>query len=219
MRYTLFCISIFNILLFGCTKSQVKDSLKTSAHSHNEATITILSNDLNDKKFAKCLQSELGNDLPKIKFFPEDNFRDDLFPWFEPGTAPKEIIKLSALLNKEIVRKRIESLGIEILIYVQGATTRGESDGFMMSAAGPAPAVGVVGYTSSDRETHMRTSVWNLKEAASIGDTDIHVKGKARWLGLIIPIPIPAFSESEACSETAERISNFLKGKDLYDDK
>lgn len=59
----------------------------------------------------------------------------------------------------------------------------------------------------------------DLRESVSIGDTDIHVKGKVGWLGLIIPVPIPAITESEACSETAKRIPNCLTGKGSQKDK
>ena len=75
---------------------------------------------------------------------------------------------------------------------------------------------------SNERETHIRTTVWDLKEIVRVGDTDISFKGiVVGGFGLIPPFVyiIPAFTETSACKETAKRISNCLKGKVSGTDK
>lgn len=218
MKHTLLFISMIIIVLFGCMKSQVKDSLTTSSHFYKDTTMTILSNNLEDKKFTKCLQRELKEDLPELKVISEDKFRNDLFPWFEPSTAPKDAKELSALLNKTMVRKQIDSLGVEILVYVHGETVQGELGGPGFCGGGYGGA-GCLGYVEAERETHITTTVWNLKEVVSMGSTDIHFQGAIRVPMFIIPIPIPVFTESTACSETAERISDCIKNNDSLKDK
>jgi hypothetical protein len=213
MKHTLFFISIFNILLFGCMKSQISDSLTTKFHGYKPTTITILSNNLEDKNLAKCLQRELKEDLPNLKVIPEDQFRNALFPWFEYRTAPKDATELSALLEKTLVRKHIEKLGVEILVYVHGVTIRSQLDGPGFCGGGYGGA-GCLGYLSAERETYLATTVLNLTDATTIGSTDVRFHGKLRMPMLIIPIPIPAFTQGAACSETAKLISDCLKNKD-----
>ncbi|MGB2930596.1 MAG: hypothetical protein WBB70_17035 [Desulfobacterales bacterium] len=219
MKYKFLCILLIVSVIFGCTKSQIKDSLKTHSRSNQYTSATIFPINPKDKDFAECLQRELIEDIPNLKFIPEVKFRDALFPWFEPNTAPKSIEELSALLSKTLVKKRIESLGVELLIFVHGRTEQKEYDGFLLHLATPFAYGGSYGYLSAERGTNITTTVWNLKESFSIGDTDIHAKGKVRWIGLILPVPIPAFTESEACSETAKRISNCITGQGQVTDK
>ena len=212
MKYKLICIFLIVSVIFGCTKSQVKDSLKTHSRANQYTTATIFPINLKDKEFAECVQEELKDDLKYLKFFPGDKFREALFPWFEANTAPQNIEELSALLKKTLVQKRIESLGVEILIYVHGYTKMYD-EGF-----GGYPYVG--GLYSAERETHIWTTVWDLKEMVRVGDTDISFQGTVYGgIAVVVPFAILAFTESSACKETAKRISNCLTGKVSPTDK
>jgi len=208
----LFTILIISVIL-GCTKSQIKDSLKELPHANQYTTATVFPINLTDKEFAECVQENLKKDLQYLKFFPGDKFREAMFPWFEPNTAPKNIEELSALLTKPLVKKRIERIGVELLIYVSGYTKETEVvQGADMIAAG----------FSAKRETRILVTVWDLNEIVRVGDTDISFKGTVvGGFGLIPPFIYiwPALTETSACKETAERISNCLKGKDSNKDK
>lgn len=68
MKHTLFFISIFNILLFGCMKSQIKNSRITIFQIYKPTTMIIFLNNLEDKNLAKFLQRELKKDLPISEF-------------------------------------------------------------------------------------------------------------------------------------------------------
>ena len=206
------------ISLFSCMKSQIEDSLITSSHLYQATTITILSKNPDDNDFAECLQKELKKDLPNLTVIHEDRFRDALFPWFEYRTAPKDAKELSVTLKKSFIRSQLESIGVEILVYVHGETSQSNLDGPGFCGGGYGGA-GCLGYVSADRETHIATTIWNLKEGISLGNTDIHFQGKLRMPMLIIPIPIPAFTEGAACSETAMRISDRLKNNNPLEDK
>lgn len=214
MKCTLLFLSMISILFWGCMKSQTKDSLMVQTHENQFSVASVLSVDFEDNYFAECVQRGLKKDFSKITFIPGERFREALYPWFEPRTAPKEVSKLSALLSKPLIREQIEALGVELLIYVHGDTYQGNFTGF-----GGGSGQIVVGYSASERKTHMWTTVWNLKEKSRIGDTEVNFQGTVHlpWLG--IPILIPALTESSACDETIKRISNCLTGKGSYKEK
>lgn len=218
MKKTIILILALIISLFGCTKSRVKGSLDARSYANQHSTLTLFPIKHRDKKFTGCLQRQLKKDLPNLKFIHQDKFREALFPWFEPNSSPKDIEELSKLLRDDLIRNRLEDVGVELLIFTHGVTTHSEYDGLMITAAGPG-AGAFLGYTSTERDTHISTSIWYLKEGVSIGGTDIHVKGRVRWFGLIIPIPVPAFTERAACSETAKLISDCLTAKVPHGDK
>ncbi len=219
MKRTLFFILIVNILLSGCMKSQTKDSLMVQTHEQQFSVATVLAVDFEDKGFAECVQWGLENEFPKIKFIPGDSFREAFFPWFEPNTAPRNKGELSAILSKTPVRERIEAIGVELLIYVYGDTNRLRFSGFGVSGGGAA-----VGYLSAKRETHIWTTVWDLKDNnVRVGDTDVNIQGTVHMPIIGLPIIMPVFTESSACNETSKRISNCLKGegshKNKFDDR
>ena len=167
MKYKIFCLFFIVSVILSCTKSQIKDSLKDHFRESQYTTITIFPISLEDKEFAECVQEKLKQDLQYLKFFSGDKFREAMFPWFEPNTAPKNIKELSSLLSKILVQKRIENLGVELLVYVHGYTKE------EVSALDGIVSLGAAGY----RETQIRTTVWDLKEIIRVGDTDISFKG------------------------------------------
>jgi len=72
---------------------------------------------------------------------------------------------------------------------------------------------------SYKRETNIETTVWDIENLVLIGTTDAHSEGKAGIIGVIVPIPIFSFTESNACDETAKRISNIIKGENSKTNK
>ena len=212
MKYKFICIFLIASVIPGCMKSQIKDSLKAHSRENQYTTATILPINLESIEFAECLQEELKDDLQYLKFVPGDKFQEALFPWFEPNTAPQNIEELSALLSKTLVQKRIESLGVELLIYVHGYTKQDVGSAGSM--------IGLM--AGGTRETYIWTTLWDLKEIVLLGNTDISFKGTAVFVITIIPpfvFFVPAFTEGSACKETAKRISNCLTGKVSPTDK
>ena len=206
-------ILAISISLFGCMKSQISDSLVVQANGKQFSMATVLAVEFDDEDFAECVENGLKRDFPKLKFISGEKFRDTFYPWFEPNTAPDGIAELSAILSKTRVRKRIEALGIELLIYVHGDTHQSVFDG---DVGGYGVAVG---YAAAERETHISTTVWDLRKIALVGDTDVHFQGTVHIPIIGIPFVIPAFTESSACSETTKRISNCLTGEVSHKDK
>jgi hypothetical protein len=214
MKYKFLCILLIVSVIFGCgMKSQIKDSLRRCSGANQYTTVTIFPIHPEAKEFAECIQKELKEDLQYLKFFPGDKFREVMFPWFEPNTAPKYTEELSALLSKTLIKNHIESLGVELLIYVNAYTKKIDEDGDFI-------IIGV--FYTDERETHIQTTVWDLKEIVRVGDTDISFKGTEFFVLTFIPpflIPVPTFTDRSACKETAKRISNCLTGKDSITNK
>ena len=204
---------LFIVLVnYGCTTSKITDTLNVQLSENRYPVVTVISINLQDRKFSNCLEKRLSEYIVDLKVVPEDEFRDALFPWFERNTAPKEISDLTDLLKNALVRRRIEGLNIDFLIYVRGHTTQSELDGPFIASA--------VGYLSAERETHMSIVVWDLEEACSVGDADIITEGRVSLIAIgIIFIPIPAFTETKACIETAKRIDSCITDKGLRTEK
>ena len=63
MKYKLLFILLILFVIFGCTKSQIKDSLKPYPSANQYSTVTIFPINLMDREFAECVQDKLKHDL------------------------------------------------------------------------------------------------------------------------------------------------------------
>ena len=63
MKFKLLCIIFIVSVMFGCTKSQIKDSLNANSLANQYTTVTIFPINPTDKEFAECVQEKLKNDL------------------------------------------------------------------------------------------------------------------------------------------------------------
>lgn len=219
MKRQLIFISTLTLIVFGCAKSQVVDTLVQPAYSDQASIVTILPMNLREKKFAECVQAELAKSSPELKFIAEEEFRDALFPWFEPSTIPNSEQELSSMMNHPQVRERIQSIGIRFVIFVGSYKFKGVNGAFF--AVGGFGSAGVFGYTSADRKFKLWAVIWDLEKMVSLGEVEVGKSGSVKLIGIILPIPIKVqfFTESGVCRETAERISNCLKGKVSHGDK
>ena len=218
MKHTLVFILTLSMVVFGCSKSQVKDYLVEPTYSNQLTIVTILPISGVDKKYAECVKMELANNISELKIIPEEIFRDALFPWFESSTAPKSIEDLGTTMNRPLVLDRIRRIGIRYVIFVGGSKIKEQFSGPFIVVGGFG-AAGAFGYTSSDRTTEITAVIWDLEREISLGEVEVEKSGSFKWIGIILPIPIPVFTESNACSEAAKRISNCLTGKGLHMDE
>lgn len=181
------------------------ETLKNYSHKLGVKGVAVLATDPVDDHFAECIREWLEKDIANVSFMEGERFRDYLYPWFEPATMPNSMSRLSAILNKTMVRDRIKSLGVELLIYVNGNTVSKEKYG-MAGGYGAFVAIG-----GSSHETDIHISIWNLNDGDDLGELDVEFRGTSHYglLG-ILPYYIPSRTEAASCRETADRISIWL---------
>ena len=184
-------------------KTEINDSLEFMDQKRN--VVTIVSKDIFDIKFAKCIQRKLKKKLPDLEIIAEENFRNVLFPFYEPSNAPENESIFCELIEQSHIKKRLDKLGVEIIVFVHGATVQNEFRGPFY--AGP----GIYGYVSAHRKSYITTSVYDIQARSLIGKTEVYYEGDVRMPMFIAPVLIPVFTENAACNETAKRISDCLK--------
>lgn len=124
MKQILSLVSAVLIFAVGCTTFNLQETLKETAVIAPNQAITVLPQgpSPDDMDIAECVSRTVQRTSPSLRFISTQEFRDALFPWFEPGTAPDTLEELALLLNKPLVGERIASLGVRYVIRVRGAT-------------------------------------------------------------------------------------------------
>lgn len=159
----------------------------------------------------ECVEEALYKQEPDLALIPSREFRDSMFPWFEPGIAPEGIEKLETVMTEAGVKRRIGELSLRFLVTLSGGTiTRPGSWG---GCIGGGMGAACVGGMSSEKQTDLTARILDLTSLEEVGQIEASGSGKSE-VGMIVIIPyfVASSAESETCAALATRIVGFLKG-------
>lgn len=195
----------FLILAGGCTASRVKNKGKSSPVK----TLAVLSTNRSSEDFAECVLKGMHRANRKLIFVDSQEFRDTFFPWFEPGTAPEKADDLVLLLNKPLVQKKINQLGLHYVILVSGTTKEYGWDHHIDAGGWGICVWG--GYGEKSYHTKIITRILDLEEPASSSELSVSKFKSSYYLCLMIPFfYIPSTAEYHACKEMGEKLARFV---------
>ena len=140
---------------------------------------------------------------------PQDEFKDSLYPWFEPRTAPDSSDDLARLFAQPGVQDRITESNVRYLAWIDGDTVtvdRGGSFSCTISTFGG----GCFGVTYWEQDASYEASIWDLQNMTTAGEISAEANGTSYLAGLIIPIPILARPGNAACEALAKQLKEFL---------
>ena len=162
-----------------------------------------------ENDFLQCINKTLINEQTTFNVVPTQQFINQLYPWFEPRTAPQSTEDLSNFLGRETVSKKIESLKVKYFINISGQTKTNSSSGALSCAAGPGGG-GCFGLAWWDDTSSYTASIWDLVQESSVGNVSANVSGTSVIPALVIPIPIIARTQKTACEEMSDQILDFF---------
>ncbi len=140
-----------------------------------------------------------------------ESFTNRLFPWFEPGTVPTRPEGLTAVLAQPGVSEQVASSGVRYIVWLDGGTRKTDSGGSLACGAAPG-AAGCIGFGWWEKEAAYEATVWDLKQAKSVGSVGTNVTGTSAVIGLILPLPFVARVQGAACDRLGEQLHSFLIG-------
>jgi hypothetical protein len=97
-------VLLLAFVLPGCVTSTVQEvrEADTGMESHESIVVlgrrTLPSNTETEFGFVSCVSRNMCGGRDGIKVIDEDEFRDALFPWFEPRTAPANTSDLPEII-------------------------------------------------------------------------------------------------------------------------
>ena len=110
-----------------------------------------------DREFIDCVANKMkGAD---IAIFPEQQFVDAIYPWFEPRTAPKGLKRLTRLMEDPAIKQQIERNGIRYLVWLDGSTETHDKGGSISCAIGPGGG-GCFGFAQWEKSSIYEAIVW-----------------------------------------------------------
>jgi len=165
-----------------------------------------------EAKFLDCVGAKLGRGANGMKVHDNDQFVNEMFPWFEPSIAPVRAEAVSELLAHRQVAKRLDETGVRYVVWINGVTRKTDSGGSIACGAAPG-AAGCIGFGWWEKESDYQATVWDLKQARSAGTVSTDVTGTSALVGAIVPLPFIARVQGTACDRLSSQLKSFMHGQ------
>lgn len=210
-------IVILIILSNGCTTVVIDEYMRSNGKLIDGDSIVILgrrhsSEYETEPDLVDCVGTELNNSSFNVKVIPEKVFVNALYPWFEPRMAPLHLKSLDKLMDIPNVRERMANYGVKYIIWIDGFTETTDSAGSIGCSIGTAGA-GCFGFGTWDKASDYEAVVWDFHDKELSGKISADAKGTSYMPAIVVPIPLIARVQKNACKGMAIQLQNFLNPK------
>lgn len=216
-RGRLACLLAASVSLSGCVSSRIEQSRDaTTGIAEGEAMVLLGRASYNEKQteesFTECIADALNQGSNPIRLIPQEQFKDDLYPWFEPRTAPTSADELGRLFAQPGVKNRIDDANVRYLAWIDGDTITIDSGG-SMSCTISSFGGGCFGMSYWEEDASYEASIWDLQSMTSTGQISADATGTSYLAGVVVPIPILARPGNAACKGLATQLKAFITGE------
>ena len=215
--FVIFSLLMSALLIAGCKSTTVIDQYReapTTRVNKGESIVVLGRRHSSDHEtefdFISCVGKSLSEGGNGIQVIPEKLFVDSMYPWFETRTAPMDVKNLGKLLENPAIAKKFSDFRIRYFVWIDGFTERTDSSGSVACAIGPGGG-GCFGFATWDDEANYEASVWDFNKLALSGKISAETKGTSFMPAIIIPIPMLARVQANACRSMAIQIKIFLQ--------
>lgn len=200
--------------LIGCVTSRVEDARENVTGLNEGESVVIMAKSYHqgnetEADYIRCIENALGRGSEGLRVIPNQQFVDNLFPWFEPRTAPAETKGLTALMDRPGVAAAVDEMGVRYIVWLDGDTERVAQGGSLSCAAGPGGG-GCFGFAWWQNDADYEASVWDLDGFESAGTVSADVSGTSFLPALVVPIPLIARTQTAACKGLAQQLRAFI---------
>lgn len=221
MKQNLKFISIATALLFlsACTTINVDHvRLKDTAELKKGDAMVVLGRHQTaeiqtEASLVECIGGRLARGTGEVRIIPESEFVDSFYPWFEARTAPLHPKKLRKVLDQPLVAEKIKALNIRYFVWVEGSTERTNSAGSMTCSVGPGGG-GCFGFGTWEDTSDYETTIWDLETFTEVGRVSTEAVGTSYMPAFVIPIPLLAQVEGDACQGMGNQLVRFFAKDD-----
>lgn len=205
-------------VLAGCgSTTLVKDFEHTKVGSLTEdEAVVILSNYKvaaveTDADFIDCVSESLAEDDAPLRVIGQQDFIDGMYPYFEASTAPANVGAVDRLAYDAAARVRMDELNVRYIIWIEGDTQTVDKNGSFSCTIGPGGG-GCFGWASWTDRGSYQAKIWDIKTGEETGSFDVDSTGTSHLVGVVLPVPLLASVESEACEAMAQRVTVAVNG-------
>ena len=205
------------VLLASCTSTTVDEFRQGATGINSDESVVILgrrhSSDYETRaEFVDCVGERMTTGNDALSVIPEKQFVDAMFPWFEPRTAPLRTRDLERLMSEPVVADKMAEFGVRYMVWLDGFTETSGRTGTISCTVGPGGAV-CFGFGSWEDDSTFDARVWDVASLQNVGTISTDATGQSYVPALVIPIPLIARVEANACIRLADQLKQFVNGE------
>ena len=203
------------LLISGCTNVMVHEMRwEATDIDPNAESVVILGRHHSpdyetEPSLVACIGGKLSRQISGLNVIPENEFKDIMYPWFEPRTAPLNMDKFIRVLDEPLIREELQKQKVRYMIWIEGDTENINKSGSMSCAISPAGA-GCLGFGIWEDESEYKASIWDFQNTREAGHISLDAQGTSYVPAVVVPIPLLARVQSNACDGMGDQISTFL---------
>tara|TARA_E500000178_G_C16700867_1_gene608144 strand:- start:43 stop:708 length:666 start_codon:yes stop_codon:yes gene_type:complete len=208
---------VLTCFLASCTSTTVDEFRQGETGIESDESVVILgrrqASDFETKSdFVECVGKGMSQGENAISVVPEREFVDAMFPWFEPRTAPLRATDLEQLLAEDVVAQKMNEFGIRYMVWVEGFTETTGRTGSISCTVGPGGG-GCFGFGTWEDDANFDARVWDVNSLRNVGTINADATGQSYLPALVVPIPLIARVETNACNRLASQLKDFVNGE------
>ncbi len=205
---------ILALALSGCVTARLEDEREETTGLLEGETVVVMAKSYHqgnetEADYIRCVEKALGSGKGALNVIPNQKFVDNLFPWFEPRTAPADTKGLDQLMARPGVPKAVKDMGVRYIVWLDGDTSRVTQGGSLSCAAGPGGG-GCFGFAWWQDAAAYEASIWDLDDSEAAGTVTADFNGTSFLPALVVPIPLIARTQSKACNGLAKQLKLFI---------
>ena len=198
----------------GCVTAEIEQVRHSSTGIERGERIVILARQHHNSheaedKFMQCVGNALQRSGRGLEMASREDFIDGLYPWFEPATAPLTAEELPGLLARPGVAEQLTLTGVRYVVWMDGMTERVDGGGSLACAISPAGG-GCFGLGWWETDSNYEAAIWDLKTFDQAGVISTDYTGRSVIPAVVIPIPLIARTQANACRGMADQLHEFL---------
>ena len=214
-------ITIFScataLLLSACTTTSIDQVRHTETQLNvlSGSTVAVIgrrhSSDYETEPFiVDCIGDQMDKTNTSFQVINEEQFSDRLYPWFEPRTAPLKPERFRKLLDDQRIAERVDAMGVQYIVWVDGNTKTTDSSGSLSCALAPG-AAGCIGFSTWEKDSSYEIEVWDMKTFDQVAELSSQGTGRSYMPAIIVPIPMIARVKTNACKGIADQIMSMFE--------
>lgn len=203
-------------LMGACTTTTIDEFRQGETGIESHESIVLLgrrqgSNYETRAEFVECVGDRVQRGTTGINVIPEQEFVDAMFPWFEPRTAPMRSTDMQVLMEQPQVAQKISEYGIRYIVWLDGQTETSNRVGSISCTVGPGGG-GCFGFGSWEDDSNFDARIWDVNSFVNVGVISADATGQSYLPAIVVPIPLIARVEANACNSLADQLRQFVYG-------
>ncbi len=166
-----------------------------------------------EASLVNCIGNNLRRGTQDIRVIGESEFVNAFYPWFEARTAPLRPAKLRKVLREPLVEKKLNDMRVKYFVWVEGSTERTASAGSMTCSIGPGGG-GCFGFGTWEDTSDYETTIWDVATFEEVGRVSTEAVGTSYMPAFVVPIPLLAQVQGDACKGMSKQLVKFFKQTD-----